>query len=137
MLTTGVGLIHHGEVVLNNSYILVDEINESLGALMCVTDKVDCCRGNGIDASSPQGGWHYPNRTSLSSMGTLYQERSTSVVRLLRSNGLVPFGLYRCTIPDKSNVDHSLYVGIYSSTEGTLYNMQYVVINYHNNITAV
>ena len=114
----GVGLIHHGEVIPNNSYILADDVNESLGTVLCVTDKIDCCRGNGIDSPSPHGAWYYPNRTSLSSVGMLYQERSTSVVRLLHSDGLISSGLYHCAMPDKSNLNHSFYVGIYSSTKG-------------------
>lgn len=115
----GVGLIHHGEIIPNNSYILVDMINESLGALLCVTDKVDCCRGDGLDSLSPHGAWYYPDRNLLSGMGMIYQERSTAMVRLLRTNGLIPFGLYHCIIPDKRNVEHNLYVGIYSAIEGT------------------
>ena len=116
----GVGIIHSDEIVLNNSYILFDVINERLGALLCVTDKIDCCRGGDLDSLSSGGAWHYPNGTSLSSMGMVYQERSRATVRLLRSSGHIPFGLYHCIIPDKSNVNHSLYVGIYSSNEGAL-----------------
>ena len=115
----GVGLLHHGEIIPNNSYILYDTINESLGALLCVTDKVECCRGDGLDSSSPHGAWYYPNGNLLSGMGMVYQQRSTAMVKLLRSDVLIPFGLYHCIIPDKSNVDHNLYVGIYSATEGT------------------
>ena len=117
----GVGVIHHGELIPNNSYVLFSEINETLGALLCVTDKVNCCRGDGSDSLSPgTAQWYYPNGTLVSgTMGMVYQERSTAIVRLLRGDGLTPFGLYHCVIQDKSNVEHSLYVGIYSASEGT------------------
>lgn len=117
----GVGIIHHGELIPNNSYVLFSEINETLGALLCVTDKVNCCRGDGSDSLSPgTAQWYYPSGTLVSgTMGMVYQERSTAMVRLLRGDGLTPFGLYHCVIQDKSNVEHSLYVGIYSASEGT------------------
>ena len=115
----GVGLIHHGALIPNNSYVLFSEINETLGDLLCVTNKVDCCRGDGMDSLSPVvAQWYYPNGTLVSGMGTVYQERSTAMVRLLRRDGLTSFGLYHCIIQDKSNVEHSLYVGIYSAIEG-------------------
>ena len=123
LLRIGVGLVHHGEIIPNNSYISFSKINESLGALLCVTDKVDCCRGGGLDSVSPRGAWYYPNTSLLDGTigkGTVYQERSTAMIRLLRGDTDRPplFGLYRCIIPDKSNVNHSLYVGIYSANEG-------------------
>jgi hypothetical protein len=127
IMILGVGLIHYGELVPNNSYILFGNINESLGALLCVTDKVDCCGGDGLDSLSPSAAqWYYPNGNLVSGMGVVYQERSIAMVRLLRRDGLSPFGLYHCIITNKRNVNHNLYVGIYSATEGTHINY-YVV----------
>ena len=121
----GVGLIHRGEIIPNNSYILDSDIDEDLGAVQCVTDKVDCCRGGNIDSPDPHGFWYFPNGTQAPSIGGVtFQERHTAMTRLLHRDGYgVPgaaAGLYQCTILDKSNVDHNLYVGIYSVAEGTL-----------------
>lgn len=50
------------------------------------------------------------------------------MVRLLRNSDPIPFGLYQCSIPDKRNVNYSLFVGIYSSAEGTLYTDNYYAV---------
>ena len=93
----------------NSSYIDIDEIGEGdEAALLCVTDLVQCCRGDNTPGSGGAlGKWFYPNGGSVQVEGSrdnIYRNRGPSVVRLHRRNNIrSPAGLYCCEVPDATN----------------------------------
>ena len=97
-----------GKTYLNNTIVLMSDIGETDNALLCMTDRTDCC-------SSPVGEFYYPDNTAVgfSSTNSLYRNRDTQVVRLNRkNNALSPTGVYRCEIPDSSGRMQNIYINI-------------------------
>ena len=95
----------------------IDDIAEDNGALMCYTDKLDCCRGS--KAAERLGEWYYPNGIVVRQDSNFYKNRGLSVVRLYRRmNAIMPTGVFHCEVPDSSGVDHSIYVGVYPREQG-------------------
>ena len=97
----------------------MDDIAEGSGALMCYTDKVDCCGGS---VNMRQGDWYYPDGLQVhhdGAGGSFYRNRSYSVVRLhRRENTVMPIGIFHCEIPDKNGTNQSIYVGVYPQGQG-------------------
>ena len=87
---------------LNNSVIAIERIGENDQALICHTDKVECC------ATRPNrfGEFHYPNGVLVpvaKRAHGFYRNRGSQLIRLNRRPGVVsPTGVYRCEIPDSS-----------------------------------
>ena len=100
-----------GRAYLNNSIVAINDIGEGDNALLCVTDKPDCCKP--LIGSTIQGEFYYPNNTLVRNQLTndpLYRNRGPQVVRLNRRNNVLsPTGIYRCEIPDSTGMDRSLY----------------------------
>ena len=101
---------------MNNSIIAINDIGEgNYSALLCMTDKPDCCKPpNGTKA---QGEFYYPGNTrttvSFSRTNPLYRNRGTRVVRLNRRNDVLsPTGIYTCEIPDSTGTNRSIYINI-------------------------
>ena len=91
-------------------------------ALLCLTERVECCRGSDGVAG---GNWYFPDG-SLVPFGfegtSIYLNRGASRVRLNRRNNVQsPTGVYRCEVPDASGTDQSIYVGVFANvnSEGT------------------
>ena len=94
----------------NNSYVNVDDIGEGDdGALLCITDLLQCCRTSDIPGTEPGGAleeWYYPNGTNIPIEGDsydFYHNRGRSVVRLNHRNSTSArptTGLYCCVVPD-------------------------------------
>ena len=106
----------------------VDAIGEDdAGALLCHTDNPDCC---GKD-SNKTGVWYFPNGTIVknkrSSQDEFYRNRGPQVVRLIYRQGrsFTKRGLFRCEMPDSSNMNQTVYVhiGILSFKPGTYGNL--------------
>lgn len=112
-----VSLVHEGQLIQNNSLISLEAFTNSL---YCITNNPMCC-----DTSS--GNWFPPrddDPVSTSPNSTTFyhfwrNNQSIELSILNDSAGIVDDGLYRCEILDKENVTQTLYVGIYSSTEGS------------------
>ena len=69
------------------------------------------------------GEWYFPNNGSavgtMRENGSIYRNRGPSVVRLnRRSNAMMTDGVFRCEIPDASDTNQSIYVGVYSLGKG-------------------
>ena len=102
----------------NNSYVDIDDIGEGDdGALLCVTNLIQCCRG--IDTPGDGGAlgeWFYPNGTDVEikdSGNDIYRNRGPSVVLLnRRSNAMFPTGLYCCEVPDASNIQRRVCANV-------------------------
>ena len=100
----GVYLTLGGEIYRNGSNILIGEIGEGDdGALLCVTDLIQCCHGDDRPAG-PLGEWFYPDRSLIrvkDSGDDIYRNRGTGIVRLnRRNNATSPTGQFCCVVPD-------------------------------------
>ena len=71
------------------------------------------------------GTWYLPNGTQLTTEDfdspinfPLYAYHETGQIGLLRDLGIPYYqGLYRCVIPDENDVDQTLWVAVYGSTD--------------------
>ena len=96
---------------MNNSVVAINDIGEEDDALLCVTDRSDCCY-------NPIGEFYYPNNNSAvgySTTNSLYRSRGTQVVRLNRRSD-ASAGIYRCEVPDSTG----LIINVYINITGTL-----------------
>ena len=109
----------------NNSIFTSSDISEAF-PLQCVTDKVDCCRNNGINTVTI-GNWFYPNRTRVQSGSMLgyglFRSRSDSVVLLHHRENSPAFdgGIFECEVQNSTQSGDErvyLYAGIYPPGEG-------------------
>ena len=97
-----------GKTYVDGDIILIIDIGEGDDALLCLTDRADCC-------SNPNGEFYYPSGSAVgySSTNSLYRNRGSQVVRLnRRDNTLSPVGRYRCEIPDSSGTTQRIYINI-------------------------
>ena len=92
----------------------VDDIGVNENALLCHTDKRDCCG----EPPNRDGEWYFPNGTKVGIQGIsqdeFYRNRGTQVVRLNHQQGIsqTERGLFRCEVPDSKNVTQTVYVNI-------------------------
>ena len=114
-----VGLSLKGNSISNNSIVLITDIGEGDDALLCTTNRQDCC----ADPKNRMGEWFFPSETALHNNvtgGSIYRDRTSATVRLHRRRSVTgPTGLYHCVIPDGSGVNQTLFVGIYTSIENS------------------
>ena len=102
-----------GQSIANNSYVNINDIGEYEDALLCHSDKPGCCSG----PPNRAGEWYYPNGTRVETMGRsddeFYRDRGTQVVRLNhRPGSFTERGLFRCEVPDASNINQRIYMNI-------------------------
>ena len=66
------------------------------------------------------GDWHAPDGTRVSGTDVpgVTRTRDPMVVRLRRTSGTPPEGMYRCTIEDATSTFQIVYVGLYNTGEG-------------------
>ena len=110
------GMSLNGTTITNNSIVLLRNIGENAGALLCTTDRTACCtRALGL-----AGEWFYPDERMVPLMGggePYYRNRGTSLIRLNRRSNqglsVMYTGVYCCEIPDQMNVMQTLCVGAY------------------------
>ena len=105
----------------------LEDIGENDTALLCETNFTACCRQpqtNEIWFVS--GNWFFPNETRVPSdvvnktiMWDFYRDRGQSVVRMKRRRDGEE-GIYRCVIPDSTNVTQTIYIGVYTANAGEL-----------------
>ena len=108
LLTFNAEFTLRGQTYLNNSFVLIHDIGEGDDALLCMTDRSDCCR-------KPNGEFYYPDSSAVgfSDTNSLYRNRGPQVVRLNRRNDVLsPTGIYRCNIPDSSGINQNIYINI-------------------------
>ena len=108
-----VKFILHNQTYLNNSIVALNDIGDGDDALLCVTDKPDCCKPP--NGNTSQGEFYYPNNSAVGhpNKDTPYRNRGPQVVRLNRRNNVLsPTGIYRCQIPDSTGMDRSIFINI-------------------------
>jgi hypothetical protein len=107
----GVFLSHNGMFIADESYL---SLSSNDNALLCFTDLNDCCTS---DNAQVTGNWLFPNGSIVGNQTTnsnIYTERGPSVVGLYWNDGATfPVGVYRCVIPDASQVLRNVSVRIY------------------------
>ena len=115
-----------GVVLANNSIVSKDEIgNENKDALLCYTSLSECC--SGIHKVRPVlGEWYDPAGERVPNMHhatnqdlSVYRNRGPSVLRLHHiMMKILPRGIFQCEVNDSSGSLQSIYIGVYSDSEG-------------------
>ena len=111
--TASVGFLLNEAPITNNSYVDVNDIGVNETALLCRTNKSDCCG----EVPNRAGHWHFPNGTRVGIQGMsqdeFYRDRGTQVVRLNHRQGtFTERGLFRCEVPDHNNKMQTIYINI-------------------------
>ena len=96
----------------------IDDIGSTDGtALLCHTN-------NPPPPVVPNSGgdWFAPNGTNIPSSAVpgFARNRGPMVVRLKRTSGTPPEGIYRCSLLDNTSEVIYLYVGLYNSGQGCI-----------------
>ena len=98
----------------------LEDIGENDTALLCKTNFTACCRQPWFVS----GNWFFPNETKVPSVVVnetiiwdFYRDRDQSVVCMKRRRGGEE-GIYRCKIPDSTNVTQTIYIGVYTANTG-------------------
>ena len=116
-----VGFLFHGKLYGDNSIVSLEEIGEGRNALLCTTNKTECCQGG---RHLPYREWYFPNETSVRVNGdgdSFYRDRDLGIVRLnRRHNDTSQSGIFRCEIPSSSKLV-IIYIGIYHDGQGNFY----------------
>ena len=102
----------------NNSLVNLVDIGIGDDALFCKTDLTHCC--NRHHGGTSLGNWLYPNKTIVPSNQNkwdFYRGRSNMAVVMHHRRGGVN-GIYRCEIPDTTNVPQTIYIGVYNTSTG-------------------
>ena len=110
----GVSLSLRGVSIANNSYVDIDYIGEHHDALLCHTNKTDCC----VYKYARAGEWYFPNGTKVNILGYnppenyFYRNRGQSVVRLNGRGSPSQRGRFRCEVPDANNNKQNVFINI-------------------------
>ena len=99
-----------GTTYQNNSIVTLEDIGEKVDALLCKAS-----------GSNSRKNWFFPNGTRVPSNDNkwdFYRTRGEMEVHLNRRRGGVE-GIYRCEIPDSTNVTLTIYIGVYTSNTST------------------
>ena len=94
----------------------LEDIGEGDDALLCRTNSADCCQSPNIGSGSASGNWYFPNGTRVANH-QFYRTRGNMTVLLNRRGGGEE-GMYRCEIPDSTNVIQTIYIGVYTACAG-------------------
>jgi hypothetical protein len=111
-ISEGVRLSLRGVPIANNSYVGVDDIGEGDDALLCHTNKPDCCHY----IFNRAGEWYYPDGTRVGlkyDYDEFYRNRGIGIVRLNHQQEIFTArGRFRCEVPDASSMNQILFVNI-------------------------
>ena len=109
-----------GAAIADNGYVDVDKIGQHDDALICRTNKTNCCRYSPNRA----GHWYFPNGTRINDNTTnknagytdyFYRNRGNRVVRLNSFNNPLERGKFGCKVPDDTTKIQTVYVNIGTS----------------------
>lgn len=112
-IDVGLTLELNGVEYASGSTISIEDIGEGNNALLCRTDRTDCCNG-----ANRNGEFIYPNNVAVGVMSAneaMYRNRGVQMIRLNRNKNsplTPPTGLYRCVIPDSNDVPQSISINI-------------------------
>ena len=101
-----------GERYENNSMVSILAIGEGDEALLCKTNKQDCCG----TVPNRFGEFYYPHRVHVpinSARQGFYRDRGDQLIRLnRRMDTSSPTGRYCCEIPDADGVTQKIFINI-------------------------
>ena len=105
----------NGTVIPNHGYVEIDDIGST-------DDTALPNRPPPTPGANSGGDWFAPDRTRV--YGTyvpgIIRVRGPMVVRLKRTSGDPPEGIYRCSLLDNTSEVIHLYVGLYNSGQGCI-----------------
>ena len=112
----GIRLELNGTSIKNDSYMSITDIGEKNKALLCHTNKTDCCTSSQIKA----GEWYFSNENQVQKLllarrnasHYFYRDRGSQVVRLNRVMNPPERGRFFCEVPDSSGKNQTIYVNI-------------------------
>ena len=122
---SGVYLSLNGTVIPNHGYAEIDDIGSTDDfALLCHTNQPP----HPVVPNSG-GNWFAPNgdRVSGTYVPGFIRVRAPMVVRLQRTSGEPPEGIYRCSVRDDLSELVHVHVGLYNSAQGSI---QYLFNDY-------
>ena len=115
-----------GTTYQNNSCVALEDIgNSNTDSLLCRTNSTNCCRSSDSNSGNALGHWFFPNGTKVPTGTTksdldLHRTRGKMVVRMHRRRGGEE-GIYRCEIPDSTDVTQIIYIRLYTASVGECY----------------
>ena len=117
-IIVGIRLELNGASIKNDSYVSIDDIGEGNKALLCQTNKTNCCNSS-MSGQIKAGEWYFPNGNQVQIMGIdrntdhyFYRNRGSKVVRLHRVMDPPERGRFSCEVPDSSGKNQIIYVNI-------------------------
>ena len=108
-----------GTTYQNNSIVTLENIGVERDALLCMTNFTACCQH-----PYSIGNWFFPNGTRVPSSGSqsdFYRTRRQMMVPLHRRRGGEE-GIYHCEIPVSTNINQTIFIGLYTANSGELQN---------------
>ena len=114
----------NGAVIPDHGYVAISHIgfNDST-ALLCNTNRP----GTSGNLFGPDG-----TRVDGTSVPGVTRNRGSMVVRLRRTTGTAPEGIYWCSVEDSASTLQTVYVGLYNTGRGNVWflNVHYTVTLY-------
>ena len=101
-------------IIPNHGYVDISDIGSTGStALLCHTNYIRTGTHSG-------GDWFTPNGTRINEddVKGLTRNRGSKVVRLKKTTGLPPEGMYWCSIEDASSTMQTIFVGLYNHGRG-------------------
>ena len=103
-----------------DSELPITDVGESTptsgGALVCRTDRTDCCHGDPMAGETKQGDWIYSNGDLVDNSGSgdaIYRTRGSRIVLLNRRNDATgPTGQYCCEVASVADPDARLCINL-------------------------
>ena len=115
-LLTDVYLSLDGTVIQNHGYVNISGIGSNDdSALLCHTNNPPPA-----GSATSGGDWFAPDgtRVFVTAVPGFTISRAAMVVRLKKTSGDPPEGIYRCTIEDATSTVQMVYVGLYNTGAG-------------------
>ena len=110
MLFIGVHLSLRDTFLPTNSSIPLRDIRSRLNALVCHTDRLNCCKMNS------QGEWYFPNGSTIPSAKGAVFSRNRTDEGMINLNHITdatpPSGFYCCSVMDVTNTEWTVCANI-------------------------
>ena len=110
----------NGDIIPNHGYVVISDIGSTDNtALICRTNHLPLCE----DSVNSGGNWFDPNGTTVNSNDVpgFRRNRIIGIVRLFRSTGSPPEGIYSCIVQDTTFKEQTRLVGLYDINGGNCY----------------
>ena len=115
-----------GAAITNNGYVDVADIGEGDDALLCHTNKADCCTDT--MGQKRAGEWYFPGNKTMKVKilgdpprnNVFYRNRGNMTVLLNQHGNPQERGLFRCEVPDANNANQMLSVNIGKSSRSNV-----------------